>query len=453
MVKQIALIALIIIIIGIGVAHVNAQSGVCPDNTNEIQIPPGTYPGGTQPCTEDSARQYLRIDADAPCGGGIQDDDTSILNGHLPIYMVYISPQQFPSGQARLRFIFTGWNAAGYSYLATNNDPISWQVDSFNPARQNIDTVVVSHTAGTHIQGTNFCAPDAIICSGPGHYYQMEIVFDAVQNGYATLLVSSPPHISMPDYFYTSFQITDSSQPLPDHCQIPGAPTPTPSPTSTNTPGPTSTPTHTPTLDPSQTPDPTNTPGPPTNTPQHTPTNTPTLYPSQPPPSITYTPHATGTIPPLNTMPAEATPTPWGAYIIPTISWPTIPSSQGQPTPAGFGDLTALGDEIATIEAGLETDIDTTLTETTGIAAPTAIAAFITTNLSEPISYLKAVGFYLPNLWIYIAAFMLMAAWIVFNVFAKYMSGLVKVIYDLLKTLLDTILGPLLKAAAALFGL
>jgi hypothetical protein len=89
---------------------------------------------------------------------------------------------------------------------------------------------------------------------------------------------------------------------------------------------------------------------------------------------------------------------------------------------------------VATSQAAAAIDDDTT-----GVGNPSALANVVTENVGAPISYIKALGMYMPNAAPVVGVLILMAAWVAFNVMAKPMIGIAKVLLELIRRLWEAI--------------
>jgi hypothetical protein len=98
-------------------------------------------------------------------------------------------------------------------------------------------------------------------------------------------------------------------------------------------------------------------------------------------------------------------------------------------------DLSGLADDIESDWAGVlassQSGLDTSITSTTGIAAPDTIAVEITEGISKPIAYAKTVGLYAPNVAGYITRFMYLAVWVVFSRNARFFLSIAVKLFEL----------------------
>jgi len=200
-----------------------------------------------------------------------------------------------------------------------------------------------------------------------------------------------------------------------------------------------------------------------TPTPAGTPASTPiggTPYPTSP----ASTPFPTSTVAPIAfpTTQSEITPTPWGSYTMPSISFPSvsfpdIPPAEvidmGVPTTSPGGTVPTVvsgnsaglvtriyqvNDNWAGAVATAEMNADISQ-DVTGVGSPAALANVVTQNIGAPISYFKAVLVYMPNAAPYLGVLLLMAAWVAFNVMAQPMIGVLKVVLELIRRLWEAI--------------
>lgn len=454
-------LVIITIIVFVAVAPpVAGQNGVCPDDTEQLQTPPGTYPAGSSVCKPSGADNISTgFHGDAPCGGGvIVSDDLPWGSDHPITRIVPPAGQGYPNGKAKMSFIFTSFSVYGTRY----EDEVNWRLESYGPTGIRLASTTISSNSYTQVLGENPCEGYYICASNKALWYIVnEVELSAAQGGWFELKVSWPANYAqMPHYWYTSMQVWPADFPAPPLCSIPGGelPTPTPTPGPTNTPQPTNTP---------EGPTATNTPGPsptPTITPTATtpPTATGTAYPTQEPPEETWTPQATNTPQQLVTRPAEDTPTPFAMETMPAITLPGIqyPSVGGVPTARPFDlDLTPnatnearateMASGVATVGAvatrWLTPSVEgigymsTTVTTTTGISSPVDIAELLVSDLTRPIAFIKFLGLYMPNTWPLILFVLLAAAWVFFNLIVKYGIAIVSESLEVLRKIVDLV--------------
>ncbi len=461
-----------------------AQSGSCPDYTNELSpSPTGTYPSNTKFCAgKDSSATFGIVYGDEyPCSTAINVGSTvgAVMKGEFdPLLIVPPSAMPFSAGYANMRFEF---HPAGFFGEYTQDVLI--KIESYSPT-------------GVLRAQTVFNVRDhpSVVSQFGNTWYLPELQLAAEQNGYFTLQVVAPTPTSLADYFISGLQITDSSG-FPATCQIPGGgwPTATPSPTPIPPPA-TNTPQSTPQNTPTGTWQPTATA---TNTPQNTPQNTPTAWPTSPGGTFTPWPSATPYTP--QEIDAEPTGTPLPLPFLPDIGFPSVnlPGDIGYgnaPMPGNIGfpsfpppeHTSATYPEInvpsvpifstpdgigvsltpnATTEAKLievrgwisntEETVDRwsgataaglgwlnpDITSTTGISSPMQIAAAITEPITLPISYVRSLSVYVPHIWPYIFLIFLMLLWIFFNLMAKFGLAIISEILDVIRRVIELIPG------------
>jgi hypothetical protein len=374
--------------------------------------------------------------------------------------------------------------------------PVNYRIDSYNQAG-NIVSFVESNTqysdpyyhrlnnGGWHVRVNH------TMMGASGGYFRVTILEDtwALNTLYAYTFRFSQPFIT-----------PDGWTPPPLCWPSPGEPTPTPSntPSPTDTPEPTSTGTLTPTpsptasLTPSITPTPTTGPSP-TPTRTHTITLTPWSIPTT---GLTSTPNATATTTPYVVRTAtpfpQATPFPTPTLFsgqLPTLPAPEIPQPNFRPLDLEidmeFPDLeipnieipqtitpTLLSTPSITMPTAVATGIITqSLTPNATIAAASATRTYIVTSteaiisgwttgtvlleggvlsgtsamsaavtiaqgVASPIYYTRALRLYMPNLWPYIFIILLLLAWIIINMLARYALALFGVLYRVVDTVI-----------------
>lgn len=268
-------------------------------------------------------------------------------------------------------------------------------------------------------------------------YYRVYLV-DAYLNtddgygGYIRVGVNFP---DPDDYNYwglTSFQVGAAGDALPGHCPFPNTEWP-------------------------QTPAPTNS-LPATWTP-NAPNGTITPY-----PTINYTPQATavgGTPYPtpnaipiiFPTLPAQPTPTPWPVKRMPRVNYPDIPPANNNIQLGGIETPDTSGIDLGSIADGIENDwqgstdfAEETLDfnnpdSTGGIGTPNELAASLVTDIGKPIGYVKAIASFMPNAWPFVLFLIGLAAWIVFNITAKFSLSIVAKSFEIIRRLIELIPG------------
>lgn len=425
-----------------------AQGGNCPDGLVELSpIMTGTYPNSIKLCTE--ADHGVGTSVELVSGQYIPCDSAlamrSILftrwNAHPEFTFVLPPSLNFPSGSARIRYEFAALDWDNNSYPQFSEHGLSLVIRSFSPDRQLLQTVWSSPGRSTVTRATGL------------RWYFMDDLIVAEPNGYITIQVRQPERLHVAHYMIASLQIDDSHRWLPEYCPIPDATmphTPTPPPVITITPSPPPSGTNTPT--------PTGTILPPTAT--ALPTITPTRWPTavggtqQPQPTSTaYQPIEVSPEPAGTALPVVSLPDP----SMPNVSWPGVPT-MGSPEPINVG-LTpnatsqARVDTIqgwvddAEITSGAWSSstnqalgwLDPDVSSTTGISTPVQIADTITTNIYAPFSYVRAVAVYMPSIWPYVLAILLMFIWIFINLLIKYGLAIVSETLEIIRKIIEVI--------------
>lgn len=483
---------------------VAAQVGTCPDPITDdygnTYYLPGSQPQNTAFCLG-SDHQILSGPSFA-CGAAIWKP--AGLFELTPNHEFYIATPTYAStdGEARISFTVQAWIESNIWGETISDYARNWQyeITSFRADGTQVDTGFFSVgpswelrvVPGLGSEGLAiFNQTSAIVTTAVGGYTRIRV------NSYDGLL---PPNSGLNVAHAGVKQIPLSftmSNPCPYPGQVPPPatviPTATPTGTPTGTIEPTSTPENTPT--PSQTPtgtiEPTNT-ATSTPTPLPTgpgvtavPTSTPTPYSSLPQtPQPTYTPYPAPTIknpnfgtpkPPniptfnatVPTFPTIAS-TPPSLATLPSLVFPTVAiSSTWNATNTSMISRTeslsvtlALTPD-ATRQAGIisatiwltntsematgwisATGESTAWITGNGISGTTPIssAILIGQTVAAPISAVRGLQLYMPNLWPFILALLLLLAWVVLNLLAKFALGVFSVIYKLVDTLIRWII-------------
>lgn len=422
-----------------------AQSGTCPDYTNElVPVPPGTYPGATAMCVNpaEGGDIYQEYNNDWPCGAGIVIDPNyqAIINGEHPVLTI-VPPgnQSFSSGSIRIRFLLSG-----HDYFGGNFDgAVTVRLITFNSGGSQLDL--------EDLVSSNF----PFTVGGFGiRYFEIETVMAFETGGYYTQQIISPPPLEINDVEVFNVGHVDGATGLPQfyQCSVPGALTPTPTvlPTATMTQEPTNTPTGT--LPATYTPGPTDTPGP-----TLTPSLTPQIFPTAPGGTITPLPSATPVV--FSTLPPPNTPTPWPGVTLPPIATPDTdvpfpnisqatappfsmaltPDATAQARQTEMSGYLANVGAVATEWAGI-TDEGlglVSITNTIGISTPVEIAQEMVTNVLVPLSLVELLQIYMPNLWPLIFGIVLLAAWVFFILFLKFGLAVVSEALELLRRVIE----------------
>lgn len=437
------MIWLLIVLLAIGGVTVShAQSGTCPDWTNELYpVPPGTYPGTSRICVAENEGGEVGVvyNGTMPCGGGtyIDPDYETMINNEWPrIVIVPPQNQQFPSGYAKI-----GWQMSSLDYLNGNYDSyITYNVETFDSTGVQIDA--------TQVTSTNF--PFEVGFNGT-RFYEIEATLEFSPGGFFTMQVIDPEPIYVNISYGFGIIIVDGYSGLSQlRCNVPGAATPTPSPV------PSATPTVTGTLPPTNTPQPTNTLDP--SVTPNTATPTPQSFPTAP--GGTITPLPTPTMLTFVTVPALPTPTAWGTMVLPTLDLGE-PSFGGGNVPGetaeAFGVQLTMQPTISAFQTQIAENINRNndmaeffyteefftdtldISGTMGISTPVEIAGIMAESITTPIAYVKMIQFYLPNIWPLLFGILLMATWVFFILFVKFAIAVISEALELLRRLIELI--------------
>lgn len=453
--RSVIVFLVVVLFVAFCAQNIVAQSGSCPDWTSGIvPTPGGTYPGTLNACADSGLSHRVSVinDPDAPCSSGIRVESWDPANqGQAAIYLVPPTSQTFPSGSARLRFQMSAdrWAISDYD--------IRVEINSYNTDNQQIGQRRIYMLDFPHV-----------INQVGDQYYTIEVTLPMVQNGYVTVQVIEPtgPFYAY-DVFYYGFKLLDQSHwPPLDYCYVNGQPvptlTPTPSATPTGTPEPTNTPapSPTPTGTPPDTPTPSHTP-----TASHTPTHTttPQTFPTSA--GGTPSPFPTRTPPSVPTVPRQNTPTRLPVVSLPTLSLPSLntPSAADFGTPEPFGDMALTPNPTAAAQATQMAEwssgnlavvtrwytttvfstgsFSTTITGTAGYSSVVEIAGVLGESVAAPISYVRLIQTYLPNLWPLVLFLLLAVGWIFFNLVAKYAVSIIGNLGELIRRLIELLPG------------
>ncbi len=459
---------ILVVLVGLGLLAARpafSQMATCPDFTSTLAPPPGNWPGTMALCIDPADDQTsIGYAPEAPCGGYVSVHKEYVdLLPPLVHPLLYITPppnMTFPSGQAKLSFIFDSVATWGIQNSYDGNTQL--RIESFSAGGSRIASSLINSSSYPLTTGD----PILGYTSGHTHYFLIEDVeLTAVQGGYLTIqpiATSSGGLITIRDYHFTSVRVNDREAFIPPLCLVPGSdytpsPTPTPTFTPTHTPSPTllpgSTVTATPTATPTGTWNPTATPWP---------TGTATPWPT----SVggTPSPHPSQTPIPLNTLPAGSTPTPFPVAQMPTLSLPsltlpgvgdfTTPGSLGVAlTPNATGEARIAAIETEAAQTGLVVTrwhtatnqalgvLAVNVTHTSGISTPVQMADGLIRNLTLPISTLKSIQQYFPNLWWFILFLLITTGWIFFVLFVKFSIAIISEPAELLRRLIELIPG------------
>lgn len=410
-----------------------AQWGACPPGTYSLGSPSGIYPGDAIVCSSAlSIVSLVNTNPETyPCSQHILHRNAQMSPEH-PQQPVYIIPPADAFLGQRLRvtfFIFTRPKIPGF-----------WII----PPGQEIDDVTLTlryyNSSGTEysVSSQPLSAYRRIntYYEGPGRQYYPVYIVDQRLNaagagGYvsARLTYGGDTDQYNHNWAMSSIKIGNEHDILPEHCQIPN----------TENPGPTPPPPPTPTLLPTWTPNPSATATPP-----------PVTTPGATAPGTT--PQATWTITPVifPTTRAESTPTPWAPISLPTISWPTPQPTVVWADTGGGGDdpELGLGGMINTINnswqpaiAAVDDWADPNSSAATGNASPVETALEMAQHVTRPVSYVKAIATYMPNLGPYILYLLMLAGFIAFNIMSRFSLSLSARILEIIRRIVELIPG------------
>lgn len=419
----------------------------------------GTYPANMVFCVNDIALIYSNI----VVNGNWACDSAIIQNIWYPtqagfgeFYGLYPTTQPFPSGVANVRFQFMADTVYVHNY--------------------NIDVRFTSFTGQNNYVGTESVRisgfPYVLSMDGERIYF-VDLQLPVAEGGYISFYVEAPtgPYDA---YLvrWSGVKIKDSNYTMEPFCIVESqTPTPTwtPSPTTTATPTPTPTGTATHTPDPSITPSDT-----PVNTPTSS-TSTATIT-RTPSPSPTYPIYATSaggtpTIMPsatrrvIGTIAAPSTATRLNVPNMPTISVPGygVPTLVSLGTAEPFeeifltpnGTIQANRTAIAVYSANSSAVISdwytmtnwaggifsTTVTNTTGLSNVVEIAGTIGGSVAVPLTYIRALPDYVPNLWPLILFLLLAMGWILFTLSLKFAISIIGSLLEVVRRLIELIPG------------
>jgi hypothetical protein len=424
---------LLAVLLVASVGPVSAQNGACPPNSWELATPGGTSPDNTKVCAYNPYITSVTTTDNYPCGQQVTSLNISTVAADFwdQASMSFVPPvNTYLSQIARVKF---------YIY-PFQNLPLS---DLIPPGLDIAEaTVRVEYytSTGTLYSYTNKPMTDfrkvSTYYDGVGsvrHYYNVYLVDVALatDNGYGGFFVVKVNVANVNAFSksvsISSFRAGAYSDAMAEMCPIPNASSPQSTPT----------PPATPTALPTWTPDPGN----------PTPTPITIILPTAPPNLDTPQPTPTTGQLIFPTIQAEATPTPWPPYSIPPIVWPTAGPTVlagAVPTLDTTGlDLSGLADDIQDEWGGAlaasQSGLDGSITSTTGIASPDSIALEITEGIGKPISYVKTVEVYAPNLAGYIRRFLYLAVWVVFSRNARFFLSIAVKLFELIRRIWEMI--------------
>lgn len=453
-----------------------AQYGACPSYSIPILPNPiGIFRSDMSLCRLGSTSSYelqttngLPAYESYPCDGQFILRPTQYISNyfeHTRVLQIVPPYYQYLGSRARIRFLL--FNASYHfgggvtfdPFLISSDDPVL-HVQSGNP-----DTgQLLDYTYTIEYMPMVLGFHDGVV-GVPGNgdwWYQVYLVDVGIDTwadygGFFNVYVEWRENTGTHNpwgmaYGIGSIQVGNENEPFPAHCAVPGAvlpQTPTPTPTGTIAPTPTGT------RIPTRTPDPSS----------PTPTRHTTPFPTAP--GGTPLPTRTLIPPVINTIPAEATPSPYpnpnldplifptihsgggvsATVSIPTIAWPTIEAANVPefPTPGEGPDWTGLiglldSDWISDTGA-IASSLDPALTDTTVISSPNEIAAVVASSVGTPVAYFKLIPFYMPNTWPYIFTGFLFVVFMIFNIIAKFVLNNLGKILDIIRRIIEIIPG------------
>jgi hypothetical protein len=414
-----------------------AQNGACPDYTSALgPVPGGTHPGASAVCTSGNGDNTFVVSGPQyPCGGGIQIH-AGALDDWPSIQLAPPAAQPYPTGVARVRF-----QASPATYWGGQ------------PSSDVLGVMRSYDSNGYHLQDMPFNLrdyPSRVLDMG-GIVYLVEDLIFFEQGGYIEIHISDSNTWTIDDIFFFNWQIEDSAYPMPEVCNSSSWPTPTP--TNSPTPSQTPTPTETPSITPTATTTPTITP---------VPSDTPTQWPTSdggggetPAPTVTpYNPatvpaEPTGTeLPPLQlpdvSLPSLSVPS------VPEVGTPSAPNIALTPNATTQANATAISGWISDTEQMYSGWITSTkyglswldpdgVGATDGISTPVQIADQMVGTIAQPISAIRGLSVYIPNIWPYLFLIFLMLIWIFFNLLVRFGIAIVGTGAEILRRVWEAI--------------
>ena len=437
-------VVLAVVVATLPVERAAAQS--CPGFAQPLGIPAGTYPGSLLMCEgqEEALMLHQNVNAGLPCGEQVKFENViyGAFQQHMPRLYLVPAPGSVADNMRMRFYIFDAPEVPGSALPADSSVHIRYYHNGIltsgrvEPLHNNPNVQIIP-------------SQYTYIITYAYDIYLVDVtLFGLPPNdaGNAWFTIHFDPGTLNDPYFIASVQIAELGGYMPDTCGQfnavnPGYPTPTLPATYTPMPTPPGT-----TATPTRTPNPMGTSTPAATAPAGTLIPPPTLAP------IVFP-----------TAPSEPTPTPWQAYTMPLIQFPNItfpviprPTEvqMGLPTPPGFVA------PLPTIPSGVGSDAATriwqivdewqetadrvatmtdVITDTTGVGSPASLSGVLTEGLGRPVSYAKSLLLYLPNTAPHLAALIIMAAWVIFNIMAKPLIGIIKVLFELIRRLWEAI--------------
>lgn len=413
-----------------------AQDGACPPGSYKIGTPEGTWPTLTIMCTYNvGVVSVVSTNPETwPCSQHVLHKNLHPITG-TPQHWIVVVPYEhtFLGQRARIEFlVFTKSTLPQVFPPGHEIDDVEIIISHHNRNGQFYSQI---RSPLSKYRKINTFWLDGL---GVRRFYPVYIVEEHVpatpHGGYFMIKLDygeSGVLDTDHDWALSSLHVGSENYTFPEHCLIPNA----------NLPGapPTPSPQPTPTLLPTWTPNPGATATPvPQTTPEATAPPDATAYPTWTPSPVFFP-----------TTQAETTPTPWAPVVLPTVDWPTP-----RPTEiwaSGDGGDGSAGDGLADLVAAINNDwqpaIDSTddwadpHSDSTGTVAPVIVAMEMAQNISKPISYVKSIGYFMPNLAPYVTYLLMLASIIVFSILSKFSLSLAARILEIIRRILELIPG------------
>jgi hypothetical protein len=428
------LLALVLFWPGRAEAAPAMQNGACPPNSFLVTTPQGTYQDDLVVCSYNLLRVHTQnnVPGRYPCTQRVtMEEQTPWSDGTEHVIYVPDNDQYYGS-QLRFRALVY---AIEFPYQFFPPAPLPGAVlDTSHIGIQHYNSGGFL-SAATFKSFTEYQAISTYFEDFPWTYtYKVYLIDETFysatgQGGYIRVRIaqSNDQSVRWP-VGIASVRLGSQQDNMPEHCEIPNANLPGPTPGSTST------------LPPTWTPNATTV---------GTPSPTPVLTP--PPTSVGGTPGPQWTPTPLSfpTVPAENTPTAWAPYSIATINWPDLPPTV---VPAGFPTVDVVTTGIEELANAIENewspamefgqgvgDLDNAAL--TGTGSPNQIVSEVTAVMSGPISYVKAIQTYLPNTAPYVGFLILAVSWIPFNMMFKFGLSIIARLFELIRRIVELIPG------------
>lgn len=415
-----------------------AQNGACPSSTVTMGNAAGTWPGSMAACRSLDPQYGTQYSIESvggwPCDQGYAFYTTHLwpLSGGTDGGFFYMSPPTWATDSVRVRFYLTQ-DLSTLPGLPAHRDlqPGTLVIRSYDAQGFNVATRSMHILNDSHIQIIE--VPSQMMWPSYTLYF-VDTYINWSAGGWLRFHFVTDEPDEIVAWALSSVQVGRYSDfdSFPAMCDIPNV-------------GPPATPT------PHWTP-------PPAGTPSPTPPPVGTIYPTSP--AGTAFPTRTPAPVAFPTAPSEPTPTPWPAYTLPSVQFPSL-SFPAIPTTMSMAVPTAGSNPpVPTVVSGQPNEVVTRIhelraewedsyqdsqaassvfTDTTGVGAPKALARSLVQNISQPIAYAKSLGVYMPNAAPYMAWLLIMAGMVLFSVIAKPMIGVTKVLFELIRRLWEAI--------------